>query len=142
MTHFVQTGILNATVSVVAQIKKTNAATIAIIDQRTVGVTNLMTMIAKNAGIVSLNNICTGSAPPDSMISGIGMTEPLSLATMTKRFIDDASIAEGGREGGAKGYWGCLKLDCPGWWSRAENKIVCPMVDNPECIARAKVARK
>ena len=51
-----QTDILNAAFSVVAQTKKTNAATIAIIDQRTVGVTNVMTMIAKNAGIVSLNN--------------------------------------------------------------------------------------
>ena len=80
----------------VVRIKKTNAATVAIIDQRTVGMTNLMAIIAKNVGIVSLNNVSAGSAPARSMVSGVDTTNLLILATMTEKFLGGGSTAGGG----------------------------------------------
>ena len=64
-----------------------------------------MAIISKNVGILSLNNLSTGSAPAGSMISSIDMTNALILATMTKKLIGRGSTAEGGR-GEVKGCWG------------------------------------
>ena len=99
-THAVQTRNLNDAVSAVTQIEKINTATLALINQRNAGVTHFVNLIAKSAGVVS--NGTADSAAEGSLISGIAMSDPLTLVTLTKKFLGGGVI-----ERGAKKERGC-----------------------------------
>ena len=88
---------LNDAVSAVTQIEKSNTATLALIDQRNAGVTNLVNIIAKSAGVVS--NGSADSAAEGSFISGIAMSNPLAIAPLTEKFLDGGAAAGGGKGG-------------------------------------------
>ena len=109
MTCAVQTKNLNDTVSAVTHIKKSNTATLALIDQQNTGVANFVNIITRGSAAVSNGSL--NSAAGGSLVSGIAMSDPLTLATLNKKFLGGVTERGGNKE---RGCWGYLKPNCPG----------------------------
>ena len=110
-----------------------NTATLALIDQRYSGLTNFLTRIIDPSTISVGTSISTAVG---SLISGLDTPEARTLASLTEQFLGGATAAVK-----SKTCWGCLKPECPGWFSKAENKVVCRMANDPTRKARAEASR-
>ena len=64
--------------------------------QQNDGVTSFVDLIAKSAGIVS--NGSANSAAEGSLISGFAMSNPLTLATLTEKFLSGGATAGGAKK--------------------------------------------
>ena len=124
MTRAVQTRNLNDVVSAMVRIEKNNTATLALIDQRQSGITNFLTRFIDPSPI---SPGPSNSTAVGSLISGLATPEARTIASLTEQFLGGGATA-GGK---SQTCWGCLKPECPGWYSNTQKKVVCPMANDP-----------